>query len=452
MMKKYSQKILLVDDEAGFLETAALTLQSYGFTQVNTLVDPREVLAFLRSNTVDIVSLDLTMPHVSGEELLQAITDEFPHISVIIISGIMDVEAVISCMRLGAKDYIMKPLDDKRLSTTIANIAGEHALRDENRLLQQKVLPSVVENGNAFIDVISCSPLMQNLFSYAEAIASSPLPVLITGDTGTGKELMARALHNVRHADAPFVACNVAGIDDSVFSDTLFGHVKGGFTGADSNREGVIEQASGGTLFLDEIGELSPESQVKLLRLLQEDEYQPIGADRLKRSKAWVVLATNRDLETLPQFRKDLYYRLAAHRLHVPPLIDRVEDIPLLIQHFIKKYNTSISDDQLAVVGREIERDVLEKPLNGNIRELEGIVANRVIAGVGQSIYSSHDGSNRPDTSIAFSFSAFPTMSEVRVTAVKEAIDYCNGNKTSAARLLGVSKQTVFTVVKESIK
>ncbi|MGL1903387.1 MAG: sigma-54 dependent transcriptional regulator [Fibrobacterales bacterium] len=449
-MKEFRQKILLVDDEAGFLETAVLTLQSYGFSQVDTLVDSRDVIAFLRTNPVDIVSLDLTMPYISGEELLQQISDEFPHISVIIISGIMDVETVITCMRLGAKDYIMKPLDDKRLSTTIANIAGEHQLRDENRLIQNKVLSSVVENGSAFNEIVTGSPLMQNLFSYAEAIAVSPLPVLITGDTGTGKELMARALHKVRHPDAPFVACNVAGIDDSVFSDTLFGHVKGGFTGADSNREGVIEQANGGTLFLDEIGELSPESQVKLLRLLQEDEYQPIGADRLKRSKAWVVLATNRDLESLPQFRKDLYYRLAAHRLHVPPLSERVEDIPPLIQHFIRKYDKTIQDEQLVTLSREVERDVLDKPLNGNIRELEGIVANRVISGNGAYIFTPGGGEQSND-SVAFNFSAFPTMSEIRVTAVREAIDYCNGNKTSAARLLGVSKQTVFTVVKESI-
>ncbi|MGL1935929.1 MAG: sigma-54 dependent transcriptional regulator [Fibrobacterales bacterium] len=449
-MKEFTQKILLVDDEAGFLETALLTLQSYGFSQVNTVVDSREVIGFLRNNPVDIVSLDLTMPHISGEELLKQITDEFPHISVIIISGIMDVETVITCMRLGAKDYIMKPLDDKRLSTTIANIAGEHQLRDENRLIQNKVLSSVVENGTAFNEIVTGSPLMQNLFSYAEAIAVSPLPVLITGDTGTGKELMARALHNVRHPDAPFVACNVAGIDDSVFSDTLFGHVKGGFTGADSNREGVIEQASGGTLFLDEIGELSPESQVKLLRLLQEDEFQPIGADRLKRSKAWIVLATNRDLEALPQFRKDLYYRLAAHRLHVPPLSERLEDIPLLIQCFIRKYDEAISDDQLVSLAREIERGVVEKPLNGNIRELEGIVANRVISGSGSYHFTSA-GEEQPNDSVSFNFSAFPTMSEIRITAVREAIEYCNGNKTSAARLLGVSKQTVFTVVKESI-
>ncbi|MGL1935411.1 MAG: sigma-54 dependent transcriptional regulator [Fibrobacterales bacterium] len=449
---QYNEKVLIVDDESDFLDAAQLTLLLGGFTHVDVLNDSRKVLAFLRNTEIDIITLDLTMPYFPGEELLKKIVDEFPHIYVIILSGVMDVEMVINCMRYGAKDYIIKPIDDERLCTTISGAARECRLRDENALLSKKCLMGTVDNSAAFGNIITSSPKMQNLFSYAEAIAVSPLSVLVTGETGTGKELIAKALHNLKHADAPFVACNVAGIDDIAFSDTLFGHIKGAFTGADIVRSGMIEKAQGGTLFLDEIGDLSPESQVKLLRLLQEGEYIPLGADEPKKSSAWIVVATHRDLGNQPSFRKDLFFRLKAHCIQIPPLRDRLEDIPLLVHHFVAKYKPDLPDTERVTLSRKIERFVAGQSLTGNIRELEGIVADLAFTdGIMPNGTTAEDQVFKAgDRQLVLKFDDFPTMNEIKIEVIKNAVTQCGGNKTSAASLLGVSRQTIFSLYKDA--
>ncbi|MGL1888908.1 MAG: sigma-54 dependent transcriptional regulator [Reichenbachiella sp.] len=449
---QFNEKILLIDDESNFLNTAQLTLQAGGFTHVDVLDDSREVLSFLRKNEIDIITLDLTMPYFAGEELLKKVVDEFPHMFVIILSGIMDVEMVIKCMQYGAKDYIIKPIDDERLCTTISGAARECRLGKENALLSNKCLMGTVENSAAFRDIITNSQTMQNLFSYAEAIAVSPLSILVTGETGTGKELIAKALHNLKHSDAPFVACNVAGIDDVAFSDTLFGHIKGAFTGADMARSGMIEKAQGGTLFLDEIGDLSPESQVKLLRLLQEGEYIPLGADEPKKSSAWIVVATHKSLGNDPSFRKDLYFRLKAHCIQIPPLRDRLEDIPLLVHHFVAKYKPDLLDAERVTLSRKIERIVAGQALTGNIRELEGIVADLTFTdGIIQNGTTADDQRLKTDDQqLVLKFDDFPTMNEIKIEVIKNAVAHCEGNKTSAAKLLGVSRQTIFSQFKDA--
>ena len=205
-------------------------------------------------------------------------------------------------------------------------------------MLKTRVLQGKVDQPEAFSEIITVSSRMDSIFQYIEAVAASPRPVLITGETGVGKELIARVVHKLSNRPGAFTPVNVAGLDDNVFTDTLFGHRKGAFTDAREARGGLLEQASGGTLFLDEIGDLSPASQVKLLRLLQEGEYLPLGSDVAKRSDARIVVATNQDLENLlsaKKFRKDLYYRLCDHHIRIPPLRDRLEDLPVLVEHFL---------------------------------------------------------------------------------------------------------------------
>lgn len=445
-MSDYSERVVLVDDEASFLESAKLTLMAAGFTEVSIIDKSTAVMEYLRNNPVDILTLDLTMPNKSGESILEEVVKEFPQISVVVISGIMEPETIISCMKKGAKDYLIKPIDDERLVTTIKNVAKEVQVRRENQLLKTKCLKGELDNPDKFLSLVTGSERMKLLFSYAETVATSSLPVLITGETGTGKELMAEAIHRVRGEDRPFITCNVAGIDDAVFSDTLFGHVKGAFTGAQGVRSGLIEKAKGGTLFLDEIGDLSPQSQVKLLRLIQSGEYFPLGADDPHYSDVWIVAATHKDLSASDSFRKDLYYRIASHHIQIPPLRERTGDKEVLIRDFLQKSGKYVDPDEIEGHTVQILRSMEGKPLYGNVRELEGLVTDYILAGPIRDFQSDEAF----DTSADFlkDVVQLPTMQHMKRELVQRAIEHCEGNKTKAAKLIDISKQTLFNLLK----
>ena len=332
--------VMLVDDEVQALDSFELALRSGNVNNFIRCQDSRDVISLLAEQESDVMLLDLRMPYLSGEELLPMVTTDFPHVPVIVITGADDVETAVRCMKAGAFDYIVKPVERSRLVASVKRAIELRELRRQNQLLKAHVLSDQLQNPEAFSEIITTSKIMRSIFQYIESIATSPQPVLITGDTGVGKELVARAVHTISRRQGDFIAVNVAGLDDSVFADTLFGHRKGAFTGADQTRTGLAEKASGGTLFLDEIGDLSPASQVKLLRFLQEGEFFPLGSDVAKRSDARIVVATNQELETLQNagtFRKDLYYRLRIHHVHIPPLRERTEDLPLLLNHFLEK-------------------------------------------------------------------------------------------------------------------
>ena len=334
-----SLPVLLVDDEEQFLLSASFTLSSAGINNIVECQDSREVIQQLADQDFELIVLDMLMPYVSGSELLPKITQDYADIPVVIITAVTELETAVECMKSGAFDYLVKPVDDERLVTCIQRAIEFREMRNENTLLKQYLLSDRLEHPEAFSAIITQNNTMRSIFQYVEAIAGTSLPVLITGETGSGKELIARAIHDVCGRTGEFVPVNVAGVDDTLFSDTLFGHKRGGFTGADRDRKGLIEQASGGTLFLDEIGDLSLESQVKMLRLLQEGKYYPIGSDMPKLTDARMVVATNKDIDAMQrtgQFRKDLYYRLQAHHIHIPPLRERREDIDLLVEHFLQ--------------------------------------------------------------------------------------------------------------------
>jgi DNA-binding NtrC family response regulator len=299
----------MVDDEAQALDSFETVLL---FTSINNIIrcqDSRNVMPLLSRQEIEVMLLDLSMPHITGEELLSLVTRDFPEVPVIIITGSNDVETAVACMKSGAFDYMVKPVEKSRLISGVKRAIEIRELQRENRLLRAHVLTDQLEHPEAFSEIVTNSGTMRSIFQYIEAISNSPQPVLITGETGVGKELVAKAIHTLSNRKGNFVPVNVAGLDDNVFADTLFGHKKGAFTGADQPRSGLIEQASGGTLFLDEIGDISLTSQVKLLRLLQDGEFLPIGSDIVKHSDARVVVATNQNLQTLQEsgkFRKDL--------------------------------------------------------------------------------------------------------------------------------------------------
>ena len=356
MSEAAAPAILVVDDESSALRGARRALRAEGFEHVLTLDDPREVVTMLEGQRVALLLLDLLMPHVSGEEILEVVSDRWPELPVVVMTAETDVRTAVRCMKLGAVDYLLKPVAPEQLAETVSRALEQSALRWENARLRDQFFDEKLEHPEAFASILTRDPAMLRVFAYLEAISRGSHPVLVTGETGSGKELVAQALHAVGDRDGPFVAVNVAGLDDAMFSDTLFGHLPGAFTGASGTRKGMIEQAGSGTLFLDEIGDLAEASQVKLLRLLQEGEYHPLGSDEPSRLRARVVAATHRDPSG---FRQDLYYRLRAYHVRVPPLRERLGDLPLLVQHFLGlaaddlgKPRPTVPPDRVRATGR----------------------------------------------------------------------------------------------------
>ncbi len=272
------ESILVVDDETHFLKSVEFILRYDGINNITLCNDSREVMPLLKTQRFSLILLDLLMPHITGYQLLPEITSDFPDITVIIITAENRIEKAVECIKSGAYDFIVKPVNENRLLVTVKNIIKLNEIQKENLGLKRHFDSDFLENPAAFEEIITRSTKIRSLFQYVEAIAGTSLPVLLTGETGTGKELLARAIHRISGRKGKFVALNIAGEDKAVVSDTLFGHSKGGFTGAVDSRKGLIESATGGTMFLDEIGDLSVEVQTKLLRVHQERKYYPIGS------------------------------------------------------------------------------------------------------------------------------------------------------------------------------
>ena len=301
--------VLVVDDEDYVRESVVAALKSAGIANVAAAGEPIEAMELLATLDVGLVLLDLTMPGMSGEELLARIREDQPGASVVVVTGNRDVEKAVECMRAGAADYLIKPVERERLIATAKRIIEHQELIRENEAIKERLLSASAQRNPAFSAIATAEPRMLQLMGYAEAIAKSAHPVLVTGETGVGKELFSRAVHELSGRKGVLVAINAAGLDDALFADLLFGHRKGAYTGADSDLEGLIDKAKDGTLFLDEIGDLSPASQLKLLRVIETGEYFPLGSDLMRRGRARFIVATNRDLDAVvgtSHFRMDL--------------------------------------------------------------------------------------------------------------------------------------------------
>ena len=450
-----AEPVLLVDDEQAWLHSMSLTLASQaGLDNLVLCSDSGRVRELVADQRFSLVMLDLTMPPPSGEELLTWLREEYPELPVIVLSGINQLERAVQCMRLGAFDYYVKTDERKRIIAGVQRALRMRELQQENELLRRGIIEDRLKNPQAFAPFQSRDKQVHAVFHYLEAVASSTQPVLITGESGTGKELAARAVHNLSRPDGPWVAVNAAGLDGTVFSDTLFGHTRGAFTGADRARAGMIEGAAHGTLFLDEIGDLAAEAQVKLLRLLQENEYFPLGSDRPKRASARIVAATNLDLAermAAGLFRRDLYYRLKTHHVHLPPLRERPADLPLLLRYFLQEAAEAIG---CAVPTPPAELAVLLSTYHfpGNVRELRSMVFDAVsLHRSGKlSMKSFRDALGRrprrpaPQSSgeqpkLTFGHT-LPTLNEATAQVVEEAMSRAGGNQTIAAGMVGISR------------
>lgn len=466
MVKSPGFKILIVDDEPHARLGVNVALKSVGFTNTAECGDGAEVPSIIESEEVGIVLLDLIMPGVSGLDLLGEISQRFPEVIVIMITGNNELDTAVECMREGAFDYILKPVDERRLTTTVSRAVDVYELRRENALMKRRFLDDPdLDQPEAFSEIITRNKKMRALFQYCEAIAPGRQPILITGETGVGKELFARAVHRLSGRGGQFVPLNIAGLDANMISDTLFGHVKGAFTGADGYREGMVEKAANGTLFLDEIGDLDAESQVKLLRLLQEHEYTPLGSDATKISDARVVLATNQNLvEMINQktFRRDLYYRLQTHCVDIPPLRERLDDLPALINHFLVEEARELGKNKPSWP-HELFSLLKNYSFPGNVRELKamacdaaashksGILSMRTFRshiektrdaiGGDRALAPPSDHGSHEDA-IAFP-AELPTLKEVAKALIREAMKRADGNQSVAAGFLGVSQQAL---------
>jgi DNA-binding NtrC family response regulator len=454
--------IVVIDDEPHILMAVDTSLRMSGLDNVVTCADSRNALAVLQDKGASVVLLDLNMPHLNGRALMPRILEAFPDLPIIIITGAIDVETAVQSMKSGAFDYIVKPVEESRLVTAIHQALRFGELRRENLALRQHLLDGSLKHPEAFEAIVTSSPKMMALFHYMESIAPSAEPVLIRGETGVGKELAARAIHRLSGRKGKFVPVNVAGLDDNVFSDTLFGHVRGAFTGADTPRKGLIEQAADGTLFLDEIGDLNHGAQVKLLRLLQEHEYMPLGSDVTQTSDARVMASTHADLWSLKQqnkFRNDLHYRLRTHRVMIPPLRERKEDLPLLCDHFLNQAADGLGKPK-PDLAPELPKLLESYDYPGNVRELQAMMFDALAqhrdGPLGSGTFRVHMQRTRaarsavpdpaapsPGTGMLAFGEPLPTIRQATRLLIEEALQRTGNNQSQAAQLLGITQQAL---------
>jgi DNA-binding NtrC family response regulator len=459
-VKQKPAPIYLVDDEQVSLSLYRTVLEHHGIADVLLFQDATTVLSQIPLTGCSLILLDLHMPRVSGREILKAVKADNPEIPVIVITADEEIGTAVECMKLGAFDYLVKPVEHNRLWASVRHALEIAELQREVGHLSRRVKSGKLANPEAFAGIVTESESMKSIFRYIEAVAPGSKPILVTGESGTGKELIARVIHSLSRREGAFVAVNVAGLDDTMFSDSLFGHVAGAFTGAEGQRSGLVEEAAGGTLFLDEIGELAASSQIKLLRLLQEGEYYPLGTDKVRTSSARIVTATNADLlaqQERGEFRKDLYYRLIAHSIEVPPLRERFEDLPLLIDYFLEQGAAELKKNKPSI-SKETYALLESYTFPGNIRELQSLLFDALSTQTGGTLSLAPVRSyldKRRDSGASgvpapkahqprISYSGrFPTLQEVEDYLIDEALKKTGGNQSLAAQLLGINQSTL---------
>ena len=438
-------EILLVDDEAFFLKIMQENLRSLGYENLTSLSDSAEVSAAAQAKSFDAAFLDINMPGMDGLELLEQVKMISPQTECIMVTSNEDIPSVIKAIKLGAYDYLVKPVTAGQLERALDRALERKRMMDIHFLRQEKSFDEALDQPEAFAEIVTSDKTMLRLLHEAELHARSDIPVLISGETGTGKELMARSLHRAsRRAQGPFVAVNMLSLSASLFESEFFGHAKGAFTGAINEKKGYLGEASKGTLFLDEIGDLAMDIQGKLLRILQEGEYTPVGKTNPLRADVRFVAATNQDLDALVaegRFRKDLYYRLRFAQLRLPPLRQRLDDVRLLAGTFLQRSSRPQAELTTASESRLITHD-----WPGNVRELKGVIeAAANLAETGQ-IKPEHLNLPKPEYEAAIdqgSEEIAEPLAEIERKHILRVYEAMNCNKTQAAHQLGISLATL---------
>lgn len=438
--------ILVVDDDHGHRMMLQTVLESDGY-QVSLAANGREAVDAATASSFDVILMDIRMRGMDGIEALKRLRPIVPDTPVVLMTAYASVKTAVEALRIGAEDYLTKPLDTDELKVILEKVMRISALREENRQLREEV-----GRRFDFSSVIGSSPKMRALFETIERVAPTDATVLLEGESGTGKELIARMIHrNSLRKEGPFVAVNCAALPEALLESELFGHEKGAFTGADRRRTGRFGLADGGSLLLDEIGELPVHLQAKLLRVLQEQTYEPLGGTRSVSVDARILVATNKNLKEeirAGRFREDLFYRLNVVRLVVPPLRQRAEDIPLLAHHFLEVYNRK-NRRMLNGMTREAARLLARYDWPGNVRELENLIERSVIMCRGEMIdvadlpESLRSLADAPPEISRHEPPAGRTLKEMEAEMIRLTLKENSGNRTRTAEVLGISRRTL---------
>lgn len=441
-------KILVVDDERGMLEFLTIMLQREGH-DVASAGGGKEALEYVAQKTYDIVITDIRMPHITGIDVLKTVKEWSPETVVIMVTAYASTDTAVEAMKQGAYDYITKPFKIEEIKLIVRNALEKRKLREENLLLKSKIQEWTTSG--LIGGIVGKSQAIIRIIELMIKVADSPSTVLITGESGTGKELIARAIHNYSHRKGqPFLAINCSAIPEGLFESELFGHIKGAFTGAIASKEGIFEVANGGTIFLDEIGDIPQSFQVKLLRVLEEKTIKRVGGNQEIKVDVRIIAATNRDLKKAVaegNFREDLFYRLDVIPIEIPPLRERREDIPLLIEHFVSKYSRLLGREIKGVSEGAMQR-LMAHPWKGNVRELENVIERAATLGSGPviEIKNIDEGLQRGVPYKGVLSVDIPKegmdleglLSDIEKDLLRKALDKAKWVKKDAAELLGL--------------
>ncbi|HEU4561196.1 MAG TPA: sigma-54 dependent transcriptional regulator [Longimicrobium sp.] len=437
-----SRRILIVDDDAGARTALEFHFRREGW-EVRAAGSAEQALGAVHEFRPDLVLTDVHMGGMSGLELLQRLSAAMPGVDVIVMTGYDDMGTTIQAMRGGAYDFLAKPLDLEQLDLLVAR-----CLRDRAARARSQAGDDGRDADEALAYAVGRSPRMIEIYKLIGMVAGTRAPVLIRGETGTGKELVAGAIHQYGPwADEPFVAINCTAMAESLLESELFGHVKGAFTGADRDRKGKFELAANGTIFLDEIGDTSPAFQAKLLRVIQQKEFHPVGGEKARRTNARVIAATHRNLEELVRqgkFREDLYFRLRVVEMHIPPLRERRDDVPALAQHLLARVARELGKEVRTIPPRVMQM-LVEHDWPGNVREMENAILRAAVLARGHALLpedfdlappltASDDGGGGGEPE------PLGTLAEAQRRHVDRVLAHTRGNKSRAARILGISR------------
>lgn len=439
-------KILIVDDEVSTTEALQGFLKKKGF-DVTAEHDPERAVSIVKEGEFDLMIADYRMPKMNGLELIEKIREFDPVIAIIMISAYGKIETAVNIMKAGASDYLTKPIDLKELLLLIDRCIDNKRLLVENRQLKE-----ILQEKFRFENIVGNSSALAEVMSMVQRVASSNATVILRGESGTGKELIALALHFASdRKEKPFVKVNCAALPESLLESELFGHVKGSFTGAITDRKGKFEEADTGTIFLDEIGDISLTTQTKLLRVLQEREFERVGSNQTIKVDVRIIAATNRDLEEavkMKQMREDLYYRLNVVPIFIPSLSKRREDIVPLIDHFIAKFAKENNRD-IKGITQEAQKALIKYDYPGNIRELENIIERAIVLArddvitikdLPLTITSSH---KEEESESQKPFLELMPLDEAEKALIEMALEKHNGVQTRAAKELGISERAL---------
>ena len=456
MAKEIEDRILVVDDEVDMLRLLERSIRQEIACEVDTAASGTEALKLLENRNYDLALIDIRMPGMDGIELLERIKQINPWLTVVIMTAHGVVELAVKSIKKGAYDFITKPFDHQELTHLLRKALERSQLLRENLNLQRRF-----KEKEPFENLIGSSPAMQRVYQTIQMIAKTDVTVLITGESGTGKDLAARAIHGLSHrCDQPYVTVNCPTLPENILESELFGYKKGAFTDASSDKIGLFEEARGGTIYLDEIGDVAPTIQTKLLRVLQDKEIKPLGQTKSIRVDVRVIASTNRDLKEKirkQDFREDLFYRLNVLTVHMPPLRERKEDIPLLVEHFLKHYCGEFGKP-LKSLSPELMDLILRRNWEGNVRELENIINRAILLSTGE-IIKPYEISWTPEPTdscvvgrqihgMDYKEAKEEVLNRFHAEYLGELLRRNNGNVTHSARECGLERQALQQILR----